>query len=210
VLNRAVARLTLFEKPEDYEAFERVLGEAFQREPLPNFAYCVMPNHWHFVVRPATGTQVSDFFRWLTHTHTMRWHAHYHTQGTGHLYQGRFKTFPIEEDDHLLRVLRYVERNAARASLCRLAEDWKYGSAWRMVHGDRDSRQLLAKWPIPRPRKWRSLVNEPQTESELIALRRSVNRGTPFGSEQWVTQSAARLHLKHTLRRRGRPAKKQG
>ena len=81
VLNRAVARLTLFEKIEDYEAFERVLEEAIEREPLPIFSYCVMPNHWHFVVRPKASQQVSSFFRWLTHTHTMRWHAHYQTQG---------------------------------------------------------------------------------------------------------------------------------
>jgi putative transposase len=163
VLNRAVARLTLFEKAEDYEAFEKVLEEAYERVSLPIFSYCAMPNHWHFVVRPETKHQVSEFFRWLTHTHTMRWHAHYKTQGTGHLYQGRFKVFPIEEDNHLLTVLRYVERNPLRALLCRQAEDWKYGSAWRNVHGDRHSRQILANWPSPRPRKWRQFVNEPQT-----------------------------------------------
>ena len=81
VINRAVARLTLFEKQEDYEAFERVLKLAHERVPLPIFGYCVMPNHWHFVVQPKTDTQVTEFFRWMTHTHTMRWHAHYHTGG---------------------------------------------------------------------------------------------------------------------------------
>lgn len=205
VLNRAVARLPLFEKPEDYEAFERVLGEAFERVSLPIFAYSVMPNHWHFVVRPATKLHVSDFFRWLTHTHTMRWHAHHHTEGTGHLYQGRFKTFPIEEDEHLLAVLRYVERNPLRANLCQAAEQWNYGSAWRNVSGDAASRALLAKWPVPRSRRWRAYVNRPQSEAELEAIRHSVRRGTPYGTDKWVTQSAVRLRLKHTLRPRGRP-----
>lgn len=135
----------------------------------------------------------------------MRWHAHHHTEGTGHLYQGRFKAFPIEEDDHLLTVLRYVERNPVRASLCSTAEEWKYGSAWRHVHGEADSRKLLAAWPIPRPRQWRTWVNQPQTESEVQAVRHSVMRGAPFGDDSWITQSAARLHLKHTLRPRGRP-----
>ena len=207
VLNRAVARLPLFEKAEDYRAFERVLQESFDRHPLPIYAYSVMPNHWHFVVRPETDEQLSAFFRWLTHTHTMRWHAHYGTQGTGHLYQGRFKTFPIEEDDHLLTVLRYVERNPVRAELCVCAEDWEYGSAWRHVHGDQASLALLAPWPIPRPRQWRSFVNKPQTEAEVESVRRSLLRGTAYGSERWITQSATRLELKHTLRSRGRPRK---
>ncbi|MEZ6040125.1 MAG: transposase [Planctomycetaceae bacterium] len=117
VLNRAVARLTLFEKPEDYEAFERVLEEAVTRVPLPIFSYLIMPDHWHFVVRPTTDSELSEFLQWLTHTHTMRWHAHRHTEGTGHLYQGRFKTFPVQDDDHPLTVIRYVERNALRANL---------------------------------------------------------------------------------------------
>lgn len=205
VLNRAVARLPLFEKPEDYEAFERVIEEAFQRDKLPIFSYCVMPNHWHFVVRPKTKYQVTGFFRWLTNTHTMRWHAHHHTEGTGHLYQGRFKTFPIEEDAHLLSVLRYVERNPLRANLCQRAEEWKWGSMWRRDHASETERAFLAPWPIERPRMWRAHVNKPQSESELKAIRHSVKRGTPFGTKNWISQSAARLQLKHTLRPRGRP-----
>src|SRR5258708_33837254 len=103
-LNRAVARLPLFEKEADYEAFERVLLEAHQRTPTRILAYCVMPNHWHFVLWPKADGELTRFLRWLTHTHTMRWHAHHHTGGTGHLYQGRFKAFPVQSDEHLLTV----------------------------------------------------------------------------------------------------------
>ena len=137
----------------------------------------------------------------------MRWHAHHDTEGTGHLYQGRFKTFPIEDDSHLLAVLRYVERNPVRASLCKHAEDWKFGSAWRKHYGDSKQQRIPAKWPIPRPRSWLANVNEAHSESQLEAIRRSVIRGTPYGSESWVTQSEARLQLKHTLRPKGRPKK---
>jgi putative transposase len=104
VLNRAVARLTMFEKPEDYDAFLAVVQETWQEVRLPIFAMVVMPNHWHFVVRPDSEDQVSTFFRRLAVTHTMRWHAHYRTGGTGHLYPGRFKSFPVESDDHLWTV----------------------------------------------------------------------------------------------------------
>ena len=208
VLNRAVARLPLFEKLEDDESFERVLVEAHLQITLPILSYCLMPNHWHFVVRPTADDELSEFFRWLTHTHAMRWHAHYHTEGTGHLYQGRFKTFPIEDDDHLYAVLRYVERNPLRANFCERAEDWKFGSAWRMMNGDDQSKSILSDWPLPRPSCWQDYVNQPQTASEVDAIRRSVKRGMPYGTEAWITQSATRLQLNHTLRSRGRPKSK--
>ena len=55
ILNRANARMTLFEKDADYAAFERVLEEAHAREPLRILAYCLMPTHWHMVVWPKGG-----------------------------------------------------------------------------------------------------------------------------------------------------------
>ena len=103
VLNRAVARHAIFQKDGDYEAFERVFAEALETHPIRVLSYCLMPNHWHMVLWPAKDGDLTDFVRWLTHTHTMRWHAHYHSSGTGHLYQGRFKSFPIQADDHLYR-----------------------------------------------------------------------------------------------------------
>ena len=88
-----------------------------------------MPNHWHFLIRPREDGELTQFMRWMTHTHTMRWHAHHHTEGTGHLYQGRFKTFPVQSDEHFLTVARYVEQNALRAQLVDRAEVW-HGQAF--------------------------------------------------------------------------------
>ena len=166
-----------------------------------------MSNHWHFVLWPKRDGELTEFLRWLTHTHTMRWHAHHGTGGTGHLYQGRFKAFPVQGDDHLFTVLRYVERNALRADLVSRAEDWRWSSLWRRQFGDVASRALLSDWPLPRPRNWVELVNRPQSEEELKALRRSVNRGTPFGSAPWQKNVALRWGLERTLRPRGRPRK---
>jgi putative transposase len=205
VLNRAVARLPLFEKAADYEAFERVLVEAMEENPTRIVGYCLMPNHWHFVVWPRADGELTAFFRWLTHTHTMRWHAHHGTSGTGHLYQGRFKSFPIENDEHFYTVVRYVERNALRANLVKRAEQWRWSSAWRRECGDAAAKQLLSAWPLPRPADWRRIVHEAQTESELEAVRRCVRRGCPFGSERWCKNTAIRLGLEFTLRPRGRP-----
>ena len=93
VLNRGNARMTIFEKDGDYEAFERILEEAIERYGTDVLAWCLMPNHWHMVVKPHEDGELSRFVGWLTLTHTQRWHAHYHNTGSGHLYQGRFKSF---------------------------------------------------------------------------------------------------------------------
>ncbi len=204
-LNRSVARLTIFEKDADYVAFERVLDEARQRIPLRILAYTIMPNHWHLVVWPQADNEVTEFLQWLTVTHTMRWHAHYHTGGTGHLYQGRFKSFPVQTDEHLLTVLRYVERNPVRAGLAKRVENWRWGSAWRRHRAAGDAAGWLARWPVDAPRDWLEFVNRPQTPGEVEALRRCVRRGTPFGSEIWTKRSATRLDLHTSLRPRGRP-----
>ena len=209
MLNRAVPRLTLFETPEDYSAFLRVVDETWQIVPLPIFAMVAMPNHWHFVVRPTTDEQLSEFFRRLTVTHTMRWHARYQTSGTGHLYQGRFKSFPIQNDGHLFTVMRYVERNPLRAGFTDVAEEWPYGSAYARRHAASERRWLAIPDEPPLPRIWRSWVNRPETEAELRAVRTCIRRGLPFGDDHWVHSSAVRLSLESTTRPRGRP-RKQG
>ena len=114
VLNRANARLPIFENMDDYLAFETILAEAKLRQNMRILGYCLMPNHWHLLLWPREDPDLSDFTGWLTLTHTQRWHAHRHNAGTGHLYQGRFKSFPVQGDDHFYTVCRYAERNALR------------------------------------------------------------------------------------------------
>jgi len=207
VLNRANARMTIFEKAEDYAAFERVLEEAVQRTKMRLLAYCVLSSHWHLVVWPEEDGDLSRFVGWLTLTHTQRWHAHRHSTGSGHVYQGRFKSFPVQDDEHFLTVCRYVERNALRADLVRRAEDWPWGSLHRWTQGSIKEKAILAAWPLRRLAGWVELVNTPQTEAELSALRRSVNRGCPFGETSWSDEMVHRLGLESTLRPQGRPKK---
>ena len=92
-LNRGNSRATIFHKDEDFAAFERILAEGLGRYEVQLFSFQLMPNHWHLVLRPERDGQMSQFLRWVTATHTMRYHAHYHTSGEGHVYQGRFKSF---------------------------------------------------------------------------------------------------------------------
>jgi putative transposase len=140
-------------------------------------------------------------------THTQRWHAAHRTSGAGPLYQGRFKSFPIEDDDHLWTVLRYVERNPLRANMVKEAEAWRWSSLWHRVQGNKAG--LVDAGPLKLPRRWLQHVQTPQSEAELEALRRSVVRGSPFGEASWQERTAKRLGLQSTLRARGRPRKPQ-
>ena len=107
----------MFRKESDFEAFERVMVEAHLRQPIRILSYCVLSNHWHFVAWPDEDGQLTDFFRRLAHIHAIRWRVSHRTVGYGHLYQGRFKSFPVQSDDQLLGLLRYVERNPLSAGL---------------------------------------------------------------------------------------------
>ncbi len=207
VWNRANGRQRIFESASDYEAFERVLMEAHERVTMRTVAYCVMPNHWHLVLWPRRDGDLSRFMAWVTLTHTQRWHAHHQSAGTGHLYQGRFKSFPVQSDEHFLTVCRYVERNALRAGLVGRAEEWRWSSLWHRCQDARRAKPWLTEWPVARPRQWVRWTNEPQTEAELEALRRCVARGQPYGSERWVQRMIRRLDLETTVRPRGRPRK---
>ena len=119
VLNRGVARMQLFEKPADYQAFEQVLRDALDPSPMRICAYAVMPNHWHLLLWPQCDGELAMFMQRLTITHVRRWQEHRGYAGLGHVYQGRYKSFPVQSDDHFWAVARYVERNAnAPVSSC--------------------------------------------------------------------------------------------
>ena len=199
--------MRIFQRPADYEAFETVLLQAVQRTQTRLLAYCILPNHWHLMVWPRQDGELSRFVGWLTLTHTQRWHAHRRSTGSGHVYQGRFKSFPIQEDEHCYAVARYVERNALRANLTGRAEQWRWGSLYRWLRATAEDKELLSAWPVSRKANWVDYVNASQTEAELQAVRRSIQRGSPFGDESWSDRTVSRLGLESTLRPQGRPKK---
>ena len=145
---------------------------------------------------------------WVGVTHVRRYHEHYHSRGGGHLYQGRFKSFPVAEDDYFLTLCRYVEANPLRAGLVERAEEWQWSGLWRRATRRSQRRRLaLSPWPLERPGNWTARVNGNLAERQLEALRECVDRGRPFGGEQWVAATAKRLGLEFTLRGAGRPRK---
>ncbi len=207
MLNRANGRATIFHKPADYEAFENVLWEALDRSDLRLYCFCLLPNHWHLVVSPNKDGEMGRFGQWLCLTHTQRYHAHYQTTGEGHIYQGRFKSFPVQSDEHYLSLCRYVERNAMTGGLCEQPDRWRYGSLWRWKYGNAVEKSLLDPWPIPRRANWVEWVARALSAKEQQQLLWCIKRGCPFGDEGWVETTARRLDLESTMRPRGRPKK---
>jgi putative transposase len=200
VLNRGNGRAEVFHQPADYDAFVALFEPACERLRMRILAYCLMPNHFHLVLWPYRDGDLGRWMQWLMTSHVRRYHRHY--GGSGHVWQGRFKAFPIQQDEHLLGVLRYAERNALRARLVRKAESWPWSSL-RLHQAGADA-PPLASSPVPLPTNWTRLVNEPQTQAELEAIRTSIARGRPFGSPRWQQRAANDLALEFTLRPRGR------
>jgi len=204
VLNRGNRRAAVFHKPADYDAFVTAMADATARWPIDLLGYCLMPNHFHLVTRTHADRDLGRWVRWLLVAHAQRYHRHYQT--TGHVWQGRYKAFPVQDEDHLVGVLRYVERNALRAELVVRAEDWSWSSLPGWIRGD----PLLWRGEVlVRDERWLERVNEPLSAGDLRRLRLSAERGRPYGDESWTKVTAQRLGLESTLRSRGRPPKRE-
>ena len=207
VLNRAAKSSVLFGTSQDYRVFETILTEAIALIGIRVLAYCIMPNHWHFVLWPTSSTHLARFMHWLTLTHSHRWQKFHEVVGTGAVYQGRYKALPIQTDTHFLTVCRYVERNALRAGLVKDAQDWPWSSLWRRAHG---SQEWLHPWPVGRPTDWLAIVNGRESEPELGQIRSAITRGAPLGSSEWCIKTAEELGIESSLRTPGRPKKDPG
>jgi putative transposase len=195
VINRGNGRAEVFHKAQDYESFLSLLVAAKTRYQVKLFGFCLMPNHFHFVLEPAHQTALSQFMQRLLTSHVRRYHQHYGS--SGHVWQGRFNSFPVQRDEHLITVLRYVLQNPVRAGLSASAKEWK----WSSLHKP----YLVDPWPLADETPWAAGLEKPLGESQLKLVRECVNRQRPFGRADWQAQIASMFGLASTLRPRGRP-----
>jgi len=203
VMNRAVRGTRLFVTNRDFDAFARIMREELVGSRIRILAYEVMDNHWHLVVTCDRVADLSTFMHRFEGRHANNWAGAHRARGRGAVYQGRFKAVPVQTSHSLLRVCRYVERNALRKGLVSTAEQWSWGSLHARCN---DYYPIpLSRWPLAPPPNWIELVNTPQTEEELADIRRAVDRDQPIGDPQWVRAVAPFVGL--TLRRVGRPKK---
>ncbi len=202
VINRGNGRNRVFHTDEDYQQFIELMFETKSGFEVALYAFCLMPNHFHLVLKPR---KAEDLSPWLRLFMTKQVRLYHKRNGTsGHLWQGRYKLFPIQSGHHFEVVMRYVERNALRANLVEKAEDWDWNSL-SMRFGD--SVGSLDRAPLGHEGDWLSWVNEPLTVDELARVRNSVNRCAPYGSEKWIKRKAREMGLESTLRAIGRPRK---
>lgn len=209
VINRANGRFQIFNTDEDYQLFEQLLLETKELLGMRILAYELMPNHWHLVLHPKNDGDLGTFMHRLSNAHTRKVHARTNTNGSGHLYQGRYKSFLVDSENYLLAVIKYIERNAVRAKLVRFCEDWRWGSAWRRVHGTPQQKKLLDPIPVDLPDEYVQWINAEENPDDLTMIRTSVNKSVPYGKEQWVEKMVAKHHLESTLKSPGRPRGKK-
>ncbi len=205
VINRANARVPIFQSDSDYGLFLSTLTEAWEQSGMRILAFIVMPNHWHLVLYPRLETELSIFMSWLTNTHVKRWQSVHDLVGSGHLYQNSYKFFPVETDSHCLSVIRYVESNACRAKLVGRAENWRWSSLWYREKGNEKQKRLLSEWPIEIPEDYISFVNEPISKELLDLIHETGKKSKPFGEDEWMKLTAEKMGL--VVRQRGRPKK---
>ena len=207
VLNRANFRSQIFSKDEEYREFLDILKEASELAPMRILAYCLMPNHWHLVLYPQNDGELSKFLHRATLTHTQRYHSKTKTIGYGHIYQGRYKSIPVQKDEYFLTLVRYVERNAKRAGLVKNAEDWKWSSISARLRGNDKQKKLLSPWPVEEPDDYRFWVNQSESKEEIENIRYAIKRSRPYGSEQWVNNAVKKFGLEGSIRDPWRPRK---
>jgi putative transposase len=214
VINRGNNRQPVFESEGDFRAFLKAIADLKERRPFDLYGYCLMNNHIHLLIRPRKDS-IRRIVQSLLVSHTQRYHR-FHRSG-GHVWQGRFKSPVIQDDEHLLTVLRYIEANPLRAGIVADAGEYPWSSF--AFHGLGRSDLLLdtitaydalAAYPAVRQRRWSAYVHAEPEEAELAAIRRSSATGLPYGQAGWVNRLAGRLKLDLTIRPRGRPRKETG
>jgi putative transposase len=205
VLNRANGRLRIFRKKDDFLAFENILAEGIENFQMRICGYCVMPNHWHLLLWPRNDGDLSEFMRWTTLTHVQRFHSSHGTTGIGHLYQGRYKSFPVQDGAYYLTAMRYIEANPLRAGIVKSAANWPWSSFSARLNGE--SIVKVSRGPLKLPPDWPALVHRQIAEKAKTELQISIKRSSPMGQPEWIKKTAIKMNLQSTTRPRGRPKK---
>ncbi len=174
VFNRGNKRARIFLGTADYDTFLDAMARAAEQTEMRLLSFTLMTNHWHLVLWPRKCADMSRYMQKLMNRHLRVYQRHHGTAGTGHVYQGRFKSVPIEDERQLLTVCRYVNANPVRAGLVDRAEAWPWSDI--SSPATRNGTPLISEWPCPRPSNWLELVNTPLGDDALKPIRKAMRR----------------------------------
>tara|TARA_R110000772_G_scaffold191168_3_gene302099 strand:- start:2033 stop:2692 length:660 start_codon:yes stop_codon:yes gene_type:complete len=198
---RGNRRQQTFFSDDDYRAYLGLMAEWCGVEGVEVWAYCLMPNHVHLIVVPPTEAALRRAVGEAHRRYTRR--VNFREGWRGHLWQGRFASFPMDET-YLLAAARYVELNPVRARLCRQPEDWPWSSAGAHLAGRNDG--LCAVTPLlDLAPDWPAFLADGLTEGAADALRKCERTGRPLGGEAFIERLEAVLGRDLKPRKRGRP-----
>ena len=199
-MNRGVGKRKIFFYDRDYRLFEKTLEDAVELTNMRILAYCVMPNHFHFVLYPLNDGDLSLFMKYFTATYTQRMRTMTHTVGEGAVFQSRYKSFIVQTNDYLLTVLRYVERNPLTADIVDNILKWKYSSLYRRYNGTDKQKKILTPWMIDEPTNYRDLLIQELSPKETTQIELSENKAVPYGDEEYVLDTVEKYDIQSVLK----------
>ena len=195
ITQRGNRRQQTFFCDEDYTTYISLMAEWCKKQYVEIWAYCLMPNHVHLIAIPQSEDGLRSAIGEAQRRYTR--HVNFRQGWRGHLWQGRFSSFPMDES-YLLAAARYVELNPVRAGLAR--EPWSYpwSSAHAHVTGVNDHLMQAASLRAI-VTDWRDFLLSPLSEKDIEALRKHERTGRPLGNERFVDK--LEITLDRMLRR---------
>ena len=183
VTQRGNSRGQVFFEEADYALYLDMLAESAACARCEIWAYCLMPNHVHFILVPSEADGLRRTFADLHRRYTGYINARART--TGHLWQGRYGSVVMDET-HLFHAIRYVTLNPVRAGLVKRAEEWPWSSA--RAHLEAHDNGVVKVAPVlERVGDFAQFLGEPFDEDAAYApLRRAETIGRPVGDTDWL------------------------
>ena len=195
---------TVFEEPKDFQRYLDLLLICRERYSIETWAYCLMPNHVHFICIPKVDGALSRFFNSLH----MRYAQYFLAKKSlaGHLWMGRFHSCILDERS-VFEEVRYIENNPVRAGIVERAEMYPWSSARHHVLGENDPLVSDARFLKEENCDWISYLSSPSDELVLKRTWKSLKTGRPAGDTGWVHELEAIIGRRLLALQRGRPRK---
>lgn len=193
VVQRGHNREATFFADEDYLAYLHSLKEGAQRYRCAIHAYALMTNHVHLLVTPASEDGLSRLMRYLGSRYVQYVNFVYKRRGT--LWEGRFKSSLVDQEQYLLSCYRYIELNPVRANMVEQPQDYRWSSY--ASHGMGKSDDLIEDHPLyvalgdtteTRRAAYRALFRYQMEDAEIAEIRTSLNKGLAVGAERFKDQ----------------------